>query len=363
MNLEPTRRDLPRWTWIVAIWAAIALFDATQTVLVMRSEGMHHHWAYLFASLSLAWLPWVLATPLVFKLAQMFPPGTLRPLVKWPVHVLACGLIGLTVAGWTAFLETSFNPWPVSPAPHFLSLWMDRYYGGVLSSILLYVSVLGAQYILESSKQIALQQTESARLSEMLSRAQLAALRQQIEPHFLFNTLNAIAGLVRENRNDDAVNMIVGLSDFLRRVVEDSDRQKVPLAEELEFLRKYVDIQKVRFSDRLQVSVDVSPDALPAQIPALILQPMVENAIKHGIAKRVQGGTIRVSAFRSNGTLNLNVYNDGPALSEREQGRPGIGMSNVRTRLHGLYGSSFELSMRNRPGGVEISVSLPYSEA
>ena len=160
-----------------------------------------------------------------------------------------------------------------------------------------------------------MQQTETARLNEQLSKAQLNALRRQIEPHFLFNTLNAIAGLVRENRNDAAVSMIAELSDFLRRVVKDSDRQQVPLAEELEFARKYLDIQKARFAERLQFTVDVPTELLPAQVPSLILQPMVENAVKHGIARSgCRVAAIRIAASRSNGTLTLRVYNDGPSL-------------------------------------------------
>jgi LytS/YehU family sensor histidine kinase len=156
--------------------------------------------------------------------------------------------------------------------------------------------------------------------------------------------------------------MIAGLSDFLRRVVEDSNRQQVPLGEEIEFLQKYVDIQKVRFAERLEVSMDVPSEFLSAQVPSLILQPMVENAVKHGIAKRAQGGTIRISAFRSNGRLTLSVYNDGPKLPEDwDKSGSGIGIPNVRTRLKGLYGDAFELNMRNRePGGVEISVSVPF---
>jgi LytS/YehU family sensor histidine kinase len=195
-------------------------------------------------------------------------------------------------------------------------------------------------------------------------KAQLSALRRQIEPHFLFNTLNAIAGLVREKRNDSAVTMIAGLSDFLRRVLEDSNRQQVPLGEELEFAQKYLDIQKVRFVERLECSVNVPGELLLAQVPTLILQPMVENAIKHGIAKRAQGGAIRIAAVRSNGVLRLSVYNDGPGLPEGwEKKRLGIGISNMRTRLQSLYGDAFDLSMRNQnPGGVEVSVSLPFKE-
>src|SRR5262249_22735923 len=152
--------------------------------------------------------------------------------------------------------------------------------------------------------------------NEQLSKAQFDALRRQIEPHFLFNTLNAIAGLVREKKNDEAVSMIVGLSDFLRSVLEDRNRQQVPLQQEMELMERYLEIQKVRFADRLQLNVDVPSELLPARVPSLVLQPLVENAIKHGIAKRAQGGAIRVAASRTNGMLSLRVYNDGPTLPE-----------------------------------------------
>jgi LytS/YehU family sensor histidine kinase len=167
--------------------------------------------------------------------------------------------------------------------------------------------------------------------------------------------------MVREQRNDAAVTMIAGLSDFLRRVVQDSDKQQVPLEEELEFTRKYLDIQKVRFADRLQFTVDAPSELLVAQVPSLILQPMVENAVKHGIAKRVQGGAIRIAAVRSNGMLRLDVYNDGPCLSANWENHSGVGMANVRTRLKSLYGAKFDLTMQNRaPDGVEVSLSVPY---
>ena len=138
----------------------------------------------------------------------------------------------------------------------------------------------------------------------------------------------------------------------------------MPLEEELDFALKYLDIQKVRFGERLQVSMSVPTDLLHAAVPSLILQPMVENAIQHGIAKRVQGGAIHITALRSNGRLTLNVYNDGPRLPEGwEKNRSGIGISNVQTRLQGLYGQAFELTMRNQePGGVEVSLSVPFKD-
>jgi two-component system LytT family sensor kinase len=365
MDALRTRPEPPQWFWIAAIWSAVGLFDATQNIFVMRAEGMHHAWAHLFATLLLSWLPWAVATPLVLRLGRRDPVAQWRRFSTWGTHIVACAAIGLASAAWTALLEALLNPWAKSSDPDpFAHLWLDKFYNGLLAYLILYGTIVLVGYMLDSRERLALQQTEAARLNAELSKAQLNALRRQIEPHFLFNTLNAIAGLVRERKNDVAVSMIAGLSDFLRRVVEDSNRQQVPLEEELEFAQKYLDIQKMRFAERLQVSVDVPRELFPAQVPSLILQPMVENAVKHGIAKRVQGGAIRIVALRSKARLTLSVYNDGPRLPAGwEKTRSGVGISNIRTRLQSLYGDEFKLSMKNQdPGGVEVSVSVPFKE-
>jgi two-component system LytT family sensor kinase len=366
MDTASTRAQRHRWVWALSVWLGFGLIDAMQTVLVMRGEGMHHAWGRLFVTTVVQWLPWALATPLVQQLGRRFPPVKLRPISAWLAHLAACAMVGLTFAAWAAWLDFAFNPYARNSSPFsFTYLWFDKFYNGILSFLLLYGAIVTVSYVLDSRKRLALQQTETARLNELLSKAQLDALRRQIEPHFLFNTLNAVAGLVREGRNDAAVGMIAGLSDFLRRVLQGSTEQQVPLGEEMEFAQKYLDIQKVRFADRLQLSVDVPRELYPAQVPSLILQPMVENAVKHGIAKRAQGGAIRIAASRSDGMLTLRVSNDGPSLPvDWETARPGIGMSNVRTRLQSLYGDAFELSMRNQDaGGVEVSVSLPFAVA
>jgi two-component sensor histidine kinase len=363
MNEAGKRTESPRWLWVASIWFGIALFDATQTVFVMKAEGMHHAWGRLFVTLLSSWLPWALATPLVLWLGRRYPATAWRKASTWIAHLTACAGIGVVFAGWVAVWERSLNPWLVTPRPGpFGQLWLHKFYNGLLSYLILYALILLVGHMLHSQQQLAKQQTETARLNEQLSKAQLSALRRQIEPHFLFNTLNAIAGMVRENKNDAAVTMIARLSEFLRRVIEDSDRQQVPLQEELEFTQKYLDIQKARFADRLQFSVAVPEDLLPAQVPSMILQPMVENAIKHGIAKRVHGGAVRIAAARSNGTLTLRIYNDGPALPTGWEASPsGIGMLNVRTRLQSLYGDAFALTLQNRrPGGVEASLSVPF---
>ncbi len=363
MDTNSRRPQSHRWIWIVSIWLGFGLVDAVQTVFVMRGEGMHHAWVRLFWICVAGWIPWALATPLVLRLGRRFPPVKLRPVGTWVAHLAACAGVGLTFAAWMAWLDIAFNPYArQSWTGTFAGLWFDKFYNGILTFLVLYAAILAVSYVLDSRERLAHQRTETARLNELLSKTQLDALRRQIEPHFLFNTLNSVAGLVREGRNDAAVGMIAGLSDFLRRVLQDSTQQQVPLGEEMEFAQKYLDIQKMRFSDRLQLSVDVPRELYPAQVPSLILQPMVENAVKHGIAKRAQGGVIRIAASSGNGMLTLSVCNDGPSLpADWEMTRSGIGISNVRTRLQGLYGDAFELSMRNQEaGGVVVSVSLPF---
>lgn len=353
-----------QWRWIAAIWLSIGLFDATQNVFVMRAEGMHHNWGRLFFTLLVCWIPWALATPFILSLGRRYPPTQLRPISAWARHLAACIAIGLFFSAWGATLEVLLNPWAKSPGPGpFRQILSERFYNGLLACTFLYSAILLVSYLLDSRERLAYQQAETAHLNEQLVKAQLSALRRQIEPHFLYNTLNAISGLVREKRNDDAVKMIVELSDFMRRVLDDSNLQQVPLREELEFTQKYLAIQKVRFVDRLQCTVDVPAELLPAQVPTLILQPIVENAIKHGISKRAQGGAIRIRASRANGSLTLSVYNDGPGLPANGAIQSGIGVANMRTRLQSLYGNAFDLDMRNQaPGGVEVSISVPFKE-
>ena len=266
-------------------------------------------------------------------------------------------------AAWWAWLDESLNPLALSSGPGpFLILWRDTFYDGIAQSLFLYGALFAISRLMDYREHLLEGKIEAARLNEELSKAQLHALRNQIEPHFLFNTLNSVAGLIRENSNETALNMVVGLGDFLRRVAVESGRQQVPLGEEMEVLQTYLDIQKLRFSDRLEVDVDVPEELYGARVPTFILQPMVENALKHGIAKRARGGSVRITATRSSDVLTLSVYNDGPALPrDWETSNAGIGISNARTRLRCLYGTAFDLQLRNsEPSGVEALVSLPF---
>ena len=206
----------------------MGLFDATQTVVSMHSQGMHHAWTQLFFTILFSWMPWALATPVVMYLGRRFPPVRLRPVSIWFIHLGGVAIIDLVSAAWRAFMEVAMNPWVTRAARvSFTSLWSPSINNGLLAAIIFYASILAISYVLESRERISHQQAETARLNEQLSKAQLDALRHQLEPHFLFNALNAVAALVREERNDDAVDMIAGLSDLLRHVLQDCSKQEV----------------------------------------------------------------------------------------------------------------------------------------
>ena len=353
-----------RWLWIAAMWCAGALFDASQTVLFMHAIGKQHAWL-IFATELASWLPWALATPLVIGLARRHPIIRSTAVRTAAIHLAAFVAISLVAEAWFAALQTLFNPWDYPQRPTFVDAWRTSLLFQVLTFLIVYALILTVTYVMDARERMARQMTETARLSEELSKSQLAALRQQMEPHFMFNTLNSITGLVRDQRNDAAVSMIVGLSEFLRRASEDSHRSQVTLAEEVEYLQRYLDIQKVRFGERLQVSVDIPAELLRAQVPNLLLQPLVENAIKHGIAKRAAGGTVRVAGACQNGSLCLSVYNDGPDFpTDIQATHTGVGISNLRTRLQILHGKESELQLRHADaGGVEVAVTLPVREA
>lgn len=354
-----TRTNAANWYWAAAICGGLGVFEATQTVLAMRAMGMHHAWVALFFTVLLSWAPWALAAPLVLQLAQEYPLFHGTSVGAWVRHVGAWLAILVGGALWDAAIENWLDPYaPDIPAGGVLALWKVKFANQVVVTLVLYGIILLVGWMLESRTKLARQQMEAARLNEQLAKVQLSALRQQIEPHFLFNTLNTIAGLVREGRNDGAVHMIAGLSDLLRRTLQTTDRQQVELGEELEIVKKYLEIEKARFAERLQVQVDVPAELLRARVPSLILQPIVENAVKHGIAKRVEGGTIAIRASRMNGTLTLRVENDGPGFTA-EWERKGIGLRNVRERLASLYGAAGELVVGNKERGAMVAVVIP----
>ena len=202
----------------------------------------------------------------------------------------------------------------------------------------------------------------NARLETRLVRASLDALKMQLHPHFLFNTLNSITGLIRNNRTREAEDMVAGLGELLRRSLDHRQESMETVDREIAFLRRYFEIESIRFQDRLKVEFDLAPDCLGALVPSLILQPLAENAMKHGISKDPSAQLLRISARRDAARLILTVYNDGPALPRDDAIlRNGIGVQNTMARLQMLYGDDARFFLRdNHPQGVIAEIILPF---
>jgi two-component system LytT family sensor kinase len=190
--------------------------------------------------------------------------------------------------------------------------------------------------------------------------ARLQALQAQLQPHFLFNTLNSISALVVDGRLDAAIAMISRLSDFLRISLQTSDTPQIPVASEMVFIRHYLDIQKIRFGDRLTFRLDVAPEALTALVPTLLLQPLVENAVQHGILPHREGGSVVIKVHTDARTLKLRIEDDGPGFRTSPMPPFGVGLSNTAKRLDELYGDEAKLVVgRGADGGVVVSIELP----
>ena len=350
-----TRRWISRYDiWIASVWFGIGLLDATQNVFMMRAAGMHHAWGALFVFRFLFWFKWAVFTPAVLRQGVLYAAQQSVGRNFWWMQALACLVIGIISATWSATLEFSLNPWMNSHPSPWQSLWYEHFAGGLLAAMVIYTTLFAIGYGMHARERLVQEQAERV-------KAQLDALRRQIEPHFLFNTLNTVTGLVREQRNDAAVETIAGLSELLRRVLADSERRLVPLSEELTFLDKYFAIQKMRFGERLQHSVAVPASLLTVSVPSLLLQPLVENAFKHGLSQRARGGTIRIKIGSENAMLAIAIYNDGPPL--KPDAATGIGLSNVRERLNALYGDRHTMDIRDSGDGVEIRITIPMNAA
>lgn len=230
--------------------------------------------------------------------------------------------------------------------------------------LMTYLFLVGLAHALAYRSESERRALESAHLETRLVEAQLQALQRQLHPHFLFNTLNAIAGLIRTNVNA-ADAMIDQLGDLLRMALQTSTQQEVPLKQELEALRKYLDIEQIRLGSRLHVHIDIDPDSLDACVPNLLLQPLVENAVRHGIAPHIRQGSITVESRRDADRVRLQVTDSGDGVPpERLLAlNSGVGLANTRSRLAHLYPGAHTFSFANHPKGFTVTIDLPYRPA
>ncbi len=343
---------------LLGAWTLAGVFFASQLFFLypITSGGREISFGRaLLVNLPFYWL-WALLTPAILGLARRFPleKGTWkRSLAVHAGASLVLSAAQLLVAGVLLYAvvqagSTSSLAWALG------SFFRLNFHANVLT----YAAIVALAWAAETYRKYRDRELQASRLQTELVKAELSALKMQLQPHFLFNTLNAIAALLKP-QPDAAERMVLGLADFLRLTLRNTGRAEVTLREELDFLERYLAIEKTRFGERLKASFRIRSDVLDARVPNLLLQPLVENAIRHGIARDARAGRLEVSATAEDGRLLLRVADDGPGLESGDV-EEGIGLSNTRERLRHLFGDDFALAYGDAPGGgFAVSLSFP----
>jgi hypothetical protein len=326
-------------------WTALAVFFALTASLTYVSQGRPPVWGLSLQSSLGQWWIWAVLTPVVWWLATRWPLRRGHLLTRVPLHLV----MGLGVAFVKVKAEGWVRQWLFGVNPYLLI-------NNLALQLLIYWALVGAAQALDAYGR---SRQQAAEIQTRLGRAQLELLRAQLQPHFLFNALNVIAELVHEDP-DRADRMIGRLSELLRSTLEASDRPVVTLDEEIGIVESYVRLQEARFGDRLAVRIDIAPDCRAALVPHFLLQPIVENAIHHGVAPKAGGGRIHIAAARIPGGLEVRVEDDGVGVAG--EARPGIGIANTRGRLASLYGPAASFALTSREGGGAVAtVIVPWS--
>ncbi|MFQ5528937.1 MAG: sensor histidine kinase [Gemmatimonadota bacterium] len=349
-------RWLRRWALLFAAATALALFFASRTYLTYYAYPDNEiTWARSLAPALSSWYVWAFLAPAILWLAMRLPFDRGRWRRNVGLHLLA----GIAFALGHYFLEYVLGQWieffparSVSAA----SIINQFHY-----NVITYWLIVGGAKLIEYSRRSREREVRASQLEAHLADARLQALKMQLHPHFLFNTLHAITTLMHRDV-DAAERMLARLSELLRITLDSAGAQEVTLKEELEFLEQYLEIERIRFGDRLRIEMNVDPDSLDARVPNLVLQPIVENAIRHGIAPKAGPGWIGVSSRRRDGQLELVVEDDGRGLPADDRDA-GVGLSNTRARLLELYGDSQRLDMLASPaGGALVRLTIPFRD-
>lgn len=358
LPVPPALRAWERRVWLLIPAACVvpAVLGVLQTYMQARLNGDAPRWQDMVFEGG-EWLFLGALTPITWVLARRFPLRRGRWKRTLAAHL--AGALGLCI-GWASLgvlLGHMLNRYPAQGnLPRDFLSWVLT---SIPWSVFMYFTVLGCVYAFSYFVEAREREAQASRLAAQLAEARLGALRMQLNPHFLFNSLNALAVLVREQNTAAAGRMLEMLGDVLRQVLRADQPHQVPLADELRFLEQYLAIEQVRFSDRLCVHWSIDERARAALVPGFILQPLVENAIKHGVARRAQAGRVEISALVESGRLRLAVRDDGVGMDEARG--EGVGLSNTRERLRTLYGdaASVELSTPAE-GGTEVVLTLPF---
>jgi two-component system, LytTR family, sensor kinase len=342
---------------IAAIWTIPALLSTVETVMFARLGGHPIATWRAFVGEAPQWFGWAALTPAIIGLGDRYP---LRRPVRLPaIAVHAAASLGASLV--LAFCDALVNAW-VRPSPgSLLATARNWFLGGLPATTLVYFAIIVASYAWRSSARLRRREREAAELQTQLRDAQLGALRMQLQPHFLFNSLNAVMALVRDHDTKRALHALSLLSDVLRATVNSGNAHETTLASEIDFVTRYLGIEQVRFGERLRVIVDVPADLNDARVPVFILQPFVENSLKHGVLRERQGNEIVIRARRQAASLVLEVIDDGRGLASSSGAPAGVGIANARARVDRMYGADASVSVHDAPEGrgVAVEITLP----
>jgi two-component system, LytTR family, sensor kinase len=346
------KRRLARWILIFGVWTLLGALSAVRVMVTYAYSGNIVTWRRALVIALADWYVWALLAPAIAWLARRFAIERRSWLRSLLVHIPASLFFSIL----KMVIEFRLLQWLDPPSA-------QRY--PVLqfpSTLFTYYAILGAIYALNYYGKYRAHELKASQLQAQLAQAQLQSLKMQLHPHFLFNTLHAISSLMRRDV-EAAERMITRLSDLLRLTLENVGAQETSLRQELEFLERYLEIEQTRFRDRLQVKMDIEPEALDARVPNLILQPLVENAVRHGIAPHAAPGLIEIFARLKENRLELQVSDNGAGLPDarRAQIKEGVGLANTRARLDQLYGADYLFDLSNRDkGGLVVSLTIPF---
>ena len=359
------QRRWARWAISFGVWTVLAFVFTCQLYYTYRLSERPLTWRDAASSQFIYPYVWAVGTIIVLACANRFP---LEGRARWRnalLHLLFATLFVFAVSGafhviyHFLFVNSAEKPYSLRMTLQWIVFNSSENYG-------IYGLLLLLNQVFRYYRRFREGELRSSQLETQLTQAQLQALKMQLHPHFLFNTLHSISALIRRDP-DAADKMIARLGDFLRLTLENSGAQEVSLQKELEFLKCYLEIERVRFQDRLTTRLDIEPRALDAAVPNLILQPIVENAIRHGVAPRSAPGHVEISAKRGEHALRIQVRDNGPGLSAitaPDDGfREGLGLTNTRARLARLYGAAHRFELEDAPGGgLLVTLEIPAAD-
>lgn len=356
----PVSRVFLRGIGVLLFWSLVGLAFASQVYLSSTLLGRSISWSQAISYALADWYVWAVVSAPILWLARRYPPERGSVSHTAAIHLagaLGCSLLYVILRAAVG----QIHGWMIDEPASYWEIFRPLLVKTFPFNLLVYGVILSVSHALDYYRKYHERTVHTLELENHLTEARLQSLLRQLKPHFLFNTLNGIASLMHSDV-DAADEMLVRLSELLRLTMSQSGKPLTPLRSEMEFIDRYLEIERIRFRDRLTIKIEIQPEALDVSVPNLILQPIVENAIRHGIEPHAQAGQITLRAEIKGERLVVAISDTGKGMPPEGFKREGIGVANTRERLRELYGDDHRFEMSNRPeGGLQVVLEFPVS--